>query len=186
MAKHLSGTDKKKKPVVGDAEAQALVQELDSLRATVLWKTSGLANEQLHLRPFEDSLSIAGILAHLAFIENYWFKVVLHGETPSAPWTTVNWKEDPNFEWDFALTKSASYLRKLWEDAVEKSDDLWAEVVEQNAPLDFLRPWEDGGTEVTIRWILQLLVQDYARSVEQLSRLIDEIDTIEDVLPFPL
>ena len=57
------------------SERDALGQYLDYQRETILLKTEGLSKEQLG-RPIPTSgLTLAGLLYHLAFVEEDWFEV---------------------------------------------------------------------------------------------------------------
>lgn len=182
MAKHLSPEE-----LINTAEKSTetadLASALDALRSAVRWKISGLASKQIHERPQGDDLSIGGVLAHLAYIEDYWFNVVLHGEKPTKPWDDIEWKTNPNFEWEFALKKSSNALIELWEETVQRSQILWGEALAGGATLDFQVSWDDGGADVPIRWMFQRVIQEYGRCYANLDYLVQNIDTIEDVLP---
>lgn len=182
MAKHLSLEDLEKDGIK-TTEPADYASAIDSLRTNVRWKISGLTTTQIHECPRGDDLSIAGVVAHLAYIEDYWFAVVLHGEKPHAPWDKVEWKTRPNFEWEFALKKSATALVGLWEETVQRSQILWGEALQQGATLDFQVSWDDGGADVPIRWILQRLMQEYGRSYANILYLLENIEGVEDVLP---
>lgn len=85
-------------------EAETLHGFLTFLRDTIAWKSSNLTDAQLHARPLTSTMSIGGLLNHLAFVEEYWFSCVLHGNALAYPWDGVNWQETPDWEWDTSLT----------------------------------------------------------------------------------
>ena len=67
-------------------EATQLYGFLDYHRATLLMKTDGLDAEQL-ARPHPPStMTLGGMLKHLALVEDSWFSVFLHGNEYDAVW----------------------------------------------------------------------------------------------------
>jgi len=70
-------------PVAAD-EVATLLGFLDYQRATLEWKTRGLdaAGLGAHLAP--TSMTLGGLLKHLAYVEDHWFSRSLHDQ-PAAP-----------------------------------------------------------------------------------------------------
>lgn len=66
-------------------ERTQLTQFLDFQRATMLMKVEGLDREQMNTTTAASSLTLAGLLKHLAVDEDGWFRVAFFGEEP-APW----------------------------------------------------------------------------------------------------
>lgn len=64
------------------SERESLGQYLDYQRETILRKTEGLTKEQLGQRIPTSSLTLAGILYHLALNEEGWFEVDFLGHEP--------------------------------------------------------------------------------------------------------
>ena len=63
-------------PERGAAEAL-----LDYLRETLLWKCAGLSAEQLKQRPIPpSSMSLLGLVRHMAEVERIWFRTRVAGE----------------------------------------------------------------------------------------------------------
>src|ERR1700734_4180532 len=70
-------------PTTGDEEA-TLQGLLEWQRATLLWKCSGLAADELVIRSAPPStLSLLGIIRHLADAERAWFRRYFRGEQVS-------------------------------------------------------------------------------------------------------
>ena len=62
-------------------ERQAVEELLDHHRATLLWKCGGLTGEQLVQRSCPPStLSLLGLVRHMAEVERSWFRVRVAGE----------------------------------------------------------------------------------------------------------
>jgi hypothetical protein len=92
-------------PLDGD-EVATLLGFLDYQRATFAWKVSRLDAAGLGATVGSSSMTLAGILKHLARVEDYWFSWRLHGRDWSPPWDTVDWKNDAGWEWHSAAGDS--------------------------------------------------------------------------------
>jgi uncharacterized damage-inducible protein DinB len=74
------------RPMVG-SEKELLEAFLDFQRDTLLWKVSGLAEEQLRKPWTPSGMSLLGLVKHLAYVERNWFQNrFLNRELP-IPWT---------------------------------------------------------------------------------------------------
>jgi len=68
-----------------------LGQYLDYQRATMLAKADGLTREQLARPHPPSSLTLAGLLYHLALVEETWMEVRFAGWPVREPWAGVDW-----------------------------------------------------------------------------------------------
>src|SRR5712692_28252 len=57
------------------------------------------------------SITLGGLLKHLAYVESDWFSRWLHGQDREPPWDTVDWKADPDWEWHSAAEDTPEQLR---------------------------------------------------------------------------
>ena len=80
-------------PVAGD-ETGTLLGFLDFQRATLAWKSDGLDAAGLGATVGASSMTLGGLLKHLALVEDSWFSERLHGRDPSPPWDGVDWDAD--------------------------------------------------------------------------------------------
>ncbi|MFI7693905.1 DinB family protein [Nonomuraea sp. NPDC049655] len=149
-------------PFMGD-ETETLLGFLDFLRATLEWKCSGLDAAGLGATIAASPMTLGGMLKHLAYVEDHWFSRRLHGNDLNAPWDTVDWTADPDWDWHSAAHDSPDELRALWRDAVARSRALTAEALAAGG-LDqpAQRPWPDG-RRPHLRWILVHMIEEYAR-----------------------
>ncbi len=83
-------------PDADGSELGMLSQYLDYRRDTVLSKTEGLTREQLTQKHFPSELTLAGLLYHLALVEDDWMEVRCGGRPVREPWDGVDWEADPN------------------------------------------------------------------------------------------
>ena len=149
-------------PVAGD-ESATLLGFLEYQRATFAWKCRGLDAAGLDTRVAASSMTLGGMLKHLALVEDWWFAQSLHGREPSPPWKGVDWDADPDWEWHSAAGDQPEQLRALWEEAVARSRALVAEALPDGG-LDRLAAgrWKDGRAP-SLRWILCHMIEEYAR-----------------------
>ncbi len=162
-------------PLAAD-ETATLVGFLDYQRATLAWKCSGLDAAGLTATVGASSMTLGGLLKHLAYVEADWFSRWLHGQDRRPPWDTVDWKADPDWEWHSAAEDSPEELFALWEDAVARSRTLVAEALAEGG-LDRLarRSWPDGQAP-SLRWILVHLIEEYARHNGHADLLRESVD----------
>ena len=98
-----------------------MVGALDRLRTTFRWKADNLDAAGLQTRIGASTLTLGGLLKHLAVVEDYIFTTKLSGQPLGAPWNTADW-DDP-YEWPFtsAANDTPEQLYVLWDGAVERS-----------------------------------------------------------------
>ena len=149
-------------PLAAD-ETATLVGFLDYQRATLAWKCAGLDAAGLRATVGASSMTLGGLLKHMAYVEQSWFSRWLHGRDRLPPWDTVDWKADPDWEWHSAAENTPEQLRQLWDDAVARSRSLVTEALNSGG-LDQLarRTWPDGSAP-SLRWIMVHMIEEYAR-----------------------
>ncbi|PZS40223.1 MAG: mini-circle protein [Pseudonocardiales bacterium] len=159
---HLDEQGRPEPPLAAD-ETATLLGFLEYQRATLAWKCSGLDAAGLTATVGASSMTLGGLLKHLAYVEADWFSRWLHGRDRQPPWDTVDWKAEPDWEWHSAAGDSPEQLLALWQDAVARSRCLIAEAL-AGGGLERLsrRTWPDGRAP-SLRWILFHLIEEYAR-----------------------
>src|SRR5688572_12729872 len=108
-------------PPLAGTELDHLVGALDRLRTTFRWKADGLDAAGLHTRVGASSLTLAGLLKHLAFVEDFTFTVTLRGTSPGPPWESADWDAVPSWDYVSAAGDDPEQLYAIWEGAVERS-----------------------------------------------------------------
>jgi uncharacterized damage-inducible protein DinB len=163
-------------PPTGD-EAGTLLGFLDFQRATLAWKCSGLDAAGLRATTAASSMTLGGLLKHMALVEDGWFSRSLHGNDYQPPWDTVDWKADRDWEFRTAGEDSPEQLFALWNGAVQRSRTLVAEALASGDGLGLLaeRTWPDGRTP-SLRWILCHMIEEYARHNGHADLLRESID----------
>jgi uncharacterized damage-inducible protein DinB len=152
-------------PLAGD-ELATLTGFLDHHRDTLRVKATGLDHAALHTPLAPTTMTLGGLLHHLAFVEDHWLRHLLLGQERAEPWAGVDREADPDWEWTVAPEVPDEQLWSRWEHAVGSSRAVVARVVAEDgdAALDRLcvRGRHDG-ERASLRWVLVHLVEEYAR-----------------------
>ena len=157
-------------------ELATLLGFLDYQRATLAWKCAGLDASGLRATVGVSSMTLGGLLKHMAYVESHWFSGSLHGRDREAPWADVDWKSDPDWEWHSAAQDLPEELFALWQSAVDSSRALVEEALPDGG-LDRLarRTWPDGSAP-SLRWILVHMIEEYARHNGHADLLRESVD----------
>src|SRR5215472_16697152 len=75
---------------------------MERQRAIFAWKCGGLDAAGLGATLGPSSMTLGGLLTHLALVEDEYFSHRLPGREPAPPWDTVDWDDDPDWEWHTA------------------------------------------------------------------------------------
>ena len=163
-------------PAAGD-EAATLLGFLEYQRATLAWKCSGLDAAGLRATTAASTMTLGGILKHMALVEFGWFSEALHGRAYEPPWDAVDWDADPDWEWRTSAEDSPEELFALWQRAVDRSRAEVAQVLDDGGGLDRLakRTWADGRSP-SLRWILCHMIEEYARHNGHADLLRESVD----------
>lgn len=163
-------------PPLAAGETETLLGFLDYQRATLAWKCAGLDTAGLTATVGVSTMTLGGLLKHMALVESSWFSRWLHGRDLQPPWDTVNWGADPDWDWESASEDSPEQLLALWQGAVDESRRLVAESLAVGG-LDQLtaRTWPDGRAP-SLRWVLTHMVEEYARHNGHADLLRESVD----------
>jgi uncharacterized damage-inducible protein DinB len=161
-------------PPDSGSEFEQLTAYLDYQRETMLLKTEGLSAEQLAQRLPPSSLTLAGLLNHLALVEDSWFPHRFAGLPENELWAGIDWDADPDFEFRTATELPPRELRRRYEDACARS----REVVAQADSLDQLsvHARRFTGRHFDLRWVLLHLIEETARHAGHADLLREAID----------
>ena len=153
-------------------EKATLLQFLDYQRATLLMKAEGLSRAQLAQPLAPSSLTLAGLLKHLALVEDDWIQSKFSGLPEPEPWASAPWDQDRDWEFHTAVEDDPEELRKLYRDACERTRQTVA-----GADLDDLSAKTSrDGHRWNLRWILTHLVEETARHNGHADLLREAID----------
>ena len=162
-------------PPVGAGEIETLLGFLDYQRSTLEWKTRGLDATGLVQRVSPSSMTLGGILKHLAWVEDHWFSYFLFNVDRSEPWKSVDWSADQNWEWNSASSDSPEDLRALWTAACERSRENVRSVISAGLGQRAVRTWPNGESP-SLRWIFVHMIEEYARHNGHADYLRESVD----------
>lgn len=157
-------------PLMTGDERAVLESWLDFHRATLELKCAGLDDAQVRRAAVEPStLTLLGLVQHLAEIERNWFQRVFAGlDVPPVHGEPTGYALDPERGIDEAL--------RVWREEVARGREVCA-----GRPLDAVGRIPEGapamaGAEVSLRWILVHLIEEYARHNGHADLLRERID----------
>jgi hypothetical protein len=161
--------DRTTPPQIAD-ERETLAAYLDFHRATLEVKVGGLSDEQLRERAVPPSkLSLLGLVRHLTEVERGWFGncVARRGLRP------LYYSEPDNLDGDFDDLDAVPVAEVLaaWRATCNES----REIVAAADSLDDLGARGDG-SDVTLRWVVLHMIEEYARHNGHADLLRERID----------
>lgn len=143
---------------------------LDFYRATLVMKCDGLTDEQLRTTSTSPSpLTLLGLVQHMAEVERNWFRRVLPGEQVAPIYDP---DADPSgHDGGFDLADGATFdtTRQTWEDEIARGRANCA-----SRSLDETSPFM--GAAVTLRWIYNHMIAEYARHAGHADLIRERID----------
>jgi uncharacterized damage-inducible protein DinB len=165
----MTTTDRAMPPLEAD-ERTTLDGWLDFYRATLATKCDGLSDEQLRTASVPPSpLTLLGLVQHMAEVERNWFRRVLLGE--QAPPIYDPGADPQGRDGGFDLSDAVTFdnARATWEDEISQ-----ARANSSARSLDETSPFMGG--QVTLRWIYNHMIGEYARHAGHADLLRERID----------
>lgn len=154
-------TDQVDFPVAGN-EIESLLGALERNRRTLAWKCTGLDAAGMRATLGPSSVTLGGLLKHLALVEVDSFSRSLLGHGLGSPWDEVDWEASPDWEWQSAADDTPDQLMALWTGAVARSRAAVAETLADGG-LDQLAARTDWTEAPSLRRILVDMIEEYAR-----------------------
>jgi uncharacterized damage-inducible protein DinB len=158
---------------VGD-EITQLTQFLEFNRGTVVTKAEGLDHAGLNATHAPSEMTIAGIVKHLALVEDWWFHQIMGGRDEPEPWASAP-EDDPDWEWHSAGEDSLEELLTQYAESCARSR---AVVASFGGDLDAtsVRRSRRTGEHFTLRWIFLHMLEETARHAGHADLLREAID----------
>jgi uncharacterized damage-inducible protein DinB len=166
-------SDPRSEPPTMGGERETLIGFLRWQRETLELKCSDLGAEQLANRSVEpSSMSLLGLLRHMADVERGWFRWFMAGEDISDRFSSG---DDPDGDFDGAVADPAS-VEEAWE--AWRAEVAWAEgFVTDHPDLDLPGKRKDQWRgEMSLRWVLVHMIEEYARHNGHADLLRERID----------
>ena len=156
-------------PPLAASELVMLNAWLDHHRATLLLKVAGVNDADLRRAPikaavgnFSPTLTLLGLVKHLAYVERSWFQSVFAGADVAFPWTEA----DQDADWRIEADETTEAILNLYKDEVTKSQEVVREkVAEMGSDSAALasNAKKAGREKFTLRWIMFHMIEETAR-----------------------
>ncbi|HEY7043915.1 MAG TPA: DinB family protein [Nocardioidaceae bacterium] len=153
---------------------------LDFHRATLLTKCEGLTEDQLRTRAVPpSSLSLLGLVRHMADVERSWFRRALAGEARDDAPPQYYSDDNPDGEFDDVDTADALADLARYRDEVARCRQVAAVHTDLEALGNGVR---DGRrAPMSLRWIYLHMIEEYARHNGHADFLRERIDGVTGV-----
>ena len=176
-------------PPLAGTEVEHLLGALNRLRTTFRWKADGLDAEGLSARVGASALTLGGLLAHLAFVEDHMSTVRLSGQPMGEPWASlVGGREtddgpgpdagddggDPTFSLGNLLAPEDLYA--LWDGAAERARARVTAALERGGPEQLVALSMPDGRHASLRRVLFDVVEEYGRHTGHADLLRESVD----------
>jgi uncharacterized damage-inducible protein DinB len=158
------------------AEANAVLAVLERNRRTFAWKTGGLDADGLAATTASSSMTLGGLVKHMALVEADWLAVKLAGQAYGPPWDEVDFDADPDWEWRTGAQDAPEEVYALWRSAVQRSRDLVAAVLKDEGMDGAANFTARDGRTVSVREMLLDMIEEYARHTGHADLLRESVD----------
>lgn len=146
---------------------------LSQYRMTLVMKCDGLDAAQLARRSVPPStLSLLGLVRHLAYVERTWFRRVLQGQADVTPLYVTPENRDADFDGAVADPAVVDEAWATWRAEVADAD-AWLDTLTDG---DMGRTVDNRGEPVSVRDVLEHLVEEYARHLGHADLLRECLD----------
>jgi len=163
-------------PPFAGTEVEHLVGALDRLRTTFRWKADNLDAAGLQTPVGPSSLTIGGLLKHLALIEDFYFATKLSGGPLGAPWDTTYRDDVTDWEFTSAADHTAEELYALWDGAVERSRARLDAALVDGGLDQFVHVSGPDGRHASLRRLLCDLIEEYGRHTGHADLIREAVD----------
>ncbi|QZY29099.1 DUF664 domain-containing protein [Nocardioides coralli] len=163
-------------PPLAGTEAEQLLGALDRLRWTFRWKAGDLDDSGLRHRLGASSLTLGGLLKHLAWVEDHTTREKLAGESLGAPWEHDGWEDDEDWELTSAALDTPAELYALYDATVERSRSRVAAALAEGGLDQPVHLSDEHGNRASLRRLLCDLVEEYGRHTGHADLLREAVD----------
>lgn len=164
-------------PPLAGTEIESLVGALERNRRTFAWKCSGLDADAMRRSLGPSTMTLGGLVKHLALVEDEYFTRQLTGTTGlSAPFDSVDFDADPDWEWRTAADDRPEELMALWESCVARSRANVAAAYADHGPDVRARTAWSSGEAPVLRRLMVDMVEEYARHTGHADLIRESID----------
>ena len=163
-------------PPYAGTETEHLLGSLDRLRATFRWKASDLDAAGLRHRMPSSSLTVGGLLKHLAAQEDYASAVKVAGGRMPTVWGDDGWNGDDDWEFTTGAQDPPEELYAVYDAAVDRSRAVIGAAIADRGLDGASGVTLDDGTRASVRRILFDLLEEYGRHTGHVDLVREAVD----------
>ncbi len=156
-------------------ERELLLAYIAQQRDGVRYAAYGLTDEQPRLTPTKGSLSIGGLVKHVAATEQHWIDLVLQRDSRSREEQEGAYEDGFRLGPDETLADALEHFEEVakeTESVIRGIDDLG-----QDVPVPKGVPWFPADVEAwSVRWVLLHLIEEIARHAGHADIVRESID----------
>ena len=163
-------------PPFAGTEVEHLVGALDRLRTTFRWKADNLDAAGLQTQIGASSLTLGGLLKHLALVEDFYFATKLSGGPLGEPWDTTYRDDVTDWEFTSAGDDSPEELYALWDAAVARSRARLDAALADSGLDQLVHVSGPDGRHASLRRLVCDLIEEYGRHTGHADLLREAVD----------
>lgn len=156
-------------------ETEALLCALHRNRRTFAWKAGGLDGAAMSRTLGTSTMTLGGLVKHLALVEDHYFTHQLLGRDFPEVWAPM--ADDDSWEWTSAASDSPEELLDLWLQAVARSEAAVEEALAEGG-LDRRLAITDWSEAPNLRRVLVDMIEEYARHTGHADLIRESIDGV--------
>jgi hypothetical protein len=163
-------------PPLAGTDATQIIGSLDRMRWTFRWKAAGLDAAGLSTRIGASTVTLGGLLKHLATAEDYLSTVKLRGEPMDEHWSDNGWDADEDWEFTSAADDTPDQLYALYDGAVARSRERIDAAVAEGGLDQEVAAHNDAGDHANLRRLLCDMIEEYGRHTGHADLLREAVD----------
>ncbi len=163
-------------PPFAGSETDALLGALDRQRWTFRWKAGDLDAEGLRTTVGASSLTLGGLLKHLAVNEDYLSTVKLSGAPMDDTWADNGWDGDDDWELSSAADDPPAELYALYDGAVARARTRTRAALAAGGLDQPVAATGPDGSPANLRRLLFDLLEEYGRHTGHADLLREAVD----------
>jgi uncharacterized damage-inducible protein DinB/predicted enzyme related to lactoylglutathione lyase len=158
--------DRRLPPVHTADERTMLTAMLEWYREGVLLKVAGMQQAAAVVARLRSGTTAAGLVKHLAVVEDIWFTQRFAGQPMPEPWASAPWDGNPDWEFHSARSEPLEDSVALYRAACDRSRGIVAAADSLETTVTVHDDWQ-----VSLRFLLLHLVEETARHLGHLDVL---------------
>jgi len=154
-----------------------LLAKLEQVRDIFDWKCSGVDDAGAKVTVGASSLTLGGLLKHLALVEDDYFTMRLMGRPLPPPWNQLEVDEVADWAWRSSADDAPEELLTLWRTAVSRSRAAVHEALVEGGLERRAVLWPSEPPATLERMILDM-IEEYARHCGHADLIREAVDGV--------